>query len=96
MKAICTKFNWDYNKTDNASKLIDICFQNNLIPVYLKSKFTALQSSLRNGIPTVRNKEAAHGQGNEISEVPSYLASYLLHLTATTILFLADAEKALA
>jgi AbiJ N-terminal domain 4 len=95
MKAICKKRKWTYSETDNAKRLIEICFQNNLIPDYLQSKFTSLRSSLECGIPTVRNRTSGHGQGSEISEVPSYLASYLLHLTATTILLLADAEKAL-
>lgn len=96
MKAICTKRGWTYSDKDTANKLIEICFQNNLIPEYLQSKFTSLRSSLESGIPTVRNRTSGHGQGSDISEVPSYLASYLLHLTATTILLLADAEKALA
>ncbi len=95
MKAIYTKRGWSYNEKDTAHRLIGICFQNKLIPDYLQSKFNSLQSSLESGIPTVRNRTSAHGQGSEISEVPSYLASYLLHLTATTILLLADAEKAL-
>jgi hypothetical protein len=96
MKAICTECGWTYNDNDTAKRLIDICLQNNLIPDYLQSQFTSLRSSLESGIPTVRNRTSGHGQGSDISEVPSYLASYLLHLTATTILLLADAEKALA
>jgi hypothetical protein len=97
MKAICTKRGWAYDgKKATASNLIKICFQNNLIPDYMQLQFTSLQSSLESGIPTVRNRTSGHGQGSEISEVPSYLASYLLHLTATTILLFADAEKALA
>jgi hypothetical protein len=97
MKAICTEHRWAYDgEKATANKLIEICFKNNLIPDYLQSKFTSLRSSLECGIPTVRNRTSGHGQGSEISEVPSYLASYLLHLTATTILLLADAEKALA
>jgi AbiJ N-terminal domain 4 len=95
MKAICTKRSWTYSDKDTAKKLIDICLQEKLIPDYLQSQFTSLRSSLESGIPTLRNRTSGHGQGSEISEVPSYLASYLLHLTATTILLLTDAEKAL-
>ena len=34
-----------------------------------------------------------HGQGSQQPVVPPYLASYLLHLTATNILLLVEAEK---
>jgi hypothetical protein len=97
MKAICTKRGWAYDSEKaTASNLINICLQKKLIPDYLQSQFNSLRSSLESGIPTVRNRTSGHGQGSQISEVPSYLASYLLHLTATTVLLLADAEKALA
>jgi len=88
MKAICTKRNWTYTPKDNASKLIDICHNNNLIPSYIRS-------FLESGVPTIRNKKAAHGQGAEIIEVSEHLASYCLHLTASNLLFLANCEKQL-
>jgi hypothetical protein len=96
MKAICDKRQWAYNKSSDAAKdLIAICFQNNLIPTYLQSQYAALRTSLESGIPTVRNKNAGHGQGAVPTTIPKYLASYLVHLTATTILMLIEAEKEL-
>ncbi len=96
MKAICDKRQWAYNKTsDTAKNLINICFQNNLIPGYLQAHYAALRTSLESGIPTVRNKNAGHGQGATPTTIPQYLASYLVHLTATTILMLIEAEQAL-
>ena len=46
------------------------------------------------GAPTVRNKEAGHGQGSEPVNVPEYLAAYVLHLTASNIVLLVEAYKA--
>ncbi|EIZ1200690.1 hypothetical protein MPJ20_004679, partial [Escherichia coli] len=78
---------------DTASKLINSCLSQNLIPAYLQSQFTSLKTMLETGIPTIRNKNAGHGQGADIKEVPEELASYMLHLTATNLLFLLKCEK---
>lgn len=94
MKIICGKRGWTFKPTDTASALIGVCFTNGLIPSYLQSQFGALKSVLESGVPSVRNKQA-HGQGSQPTEAPEYLASYLLHLTASNILLLINAEKAL-
>ena len=92
LKVICSKNSWKYDKTDTAKKLIGICFDNELIPSYLQSQFTSLRSLLESGVPTVRNKEGSHGQGEQVITVPDYLSSYALHLTATNMLFLANCQ----
>ena len=51
--------------------------------------------TLLESVSTNRNKLAAHGQGTEQRVVPEYIASYTLHLTASTLLLLAKAEQAL-
>ena len=56
------------------------------------SHFSALKSTLESGLPTVRNREAGHGQGPETIVVPEYIAGYALHLTASNILLLAKAD----
>ncbi|HAI1860077.1 TPA: helix-turn-helix domain containing protein [Escherichia coli] len=93
MKAIHDKNNWKYSPNDTASKLINSCLSQNLIPAYLQSQFTSLKTMLETGIPTIRNKNAGHGQGADIKEVPEELVSYMLHLTATNLLFLLKCEK---
>jgi len=93
MKAICKKQKWLYNQLDTAKKLLDACFQNNLIPEYLQQHFSSLRSGLESGLPTVRNRLAGHGQGTQPAVVPAYLAQYLLNLTATSILMLVESEK---
>nr|WP_225225336.1 hypothetical protein [Komarekiella delphini-convector] len=95
MKIICNTQGWIYQPTDGAKKLIDVCFQNNLIPSYLQTQFTSLKQNLESGVPAVRNKNGGHGQGSQQINVPQYFAAYQLHMTASTILFLLEAEKAL-
>ena len=96
MKAICQKRQWQHDPRATAKGLLEVCFANDLIPQALQSHFGSLRAGLESGIPTVRNRLGAHGQGTEIVEVPEYLARYLIHLTATSILLLADAEKSLS
>lgn len=92
MKAICKIRNWQTNPTDTAKALIGVCFSNGLIPSYLEQQFSSLRSVLESGTPTVRNKNAGHGQGPETVTVPSYMARYALNLTAANILFLLEAH----
>ncbi|MEH2203368.1 MAG: hypothetical protein V7K53_04690 [Nostoc sp.] len=95
MKTICDIQGWTYQPGDTAKNLINLCFQNNLIPTYLQTQVTSLKSSLESGVPTMRNKNAGHGQGSQPLTVPQHFAAYQLHMTASTILFLLEAEKAL-
>ena len=95
MKSICAKRKWTYKETDTAKSLLDVCFREELIPSYLQSEFTSLRSVLESGVPTVRNKQGGHGSGPVPRSVPPHLVSYVLHLTAASILFLVEAERAL-
>lgn len=92
LKTICSQRKWPFNERDTASRLIDIVFEKGLIPAYLQSEFSALRSTLESGIPTVRNREGAHGQGEKVRDVPPYLPQYLLNLTAAAILLLVQAH----
>ena len=93
MKAICKKRRWGYGETDTAKTLLDICFKNGLVAPFWQSHFTSLRATLESGIPTVRNKTSGHGQGTELTTVPQSVVSYVLHLTATALVFLAEAEE---
>ena len=96
MKAICDMRGWQYDKDrSTAQALIKICFDNGLIPKFWESHYSSLRSLLESGVPTGRNKLGSHGQGTAPTSVPNYLAAYMLHMTATTIVFLAEAEKEL-
>ena len=93
LKIICQNRRWNYNEKDTANRLIEIVFKHNLIDPFMMSHFTALRSTLESGVPTVRNNQAAHGQGPKEIVVPEYIASYILHLTASNILLLAKANE---
>lgn len=93
MKTICKLRGWKVSSGETAKALIGACLDNGLLPTYLDSQFSSLRSLLESGVPTVRNKNAAHGQGAEPVVVPEYMARYALNLTATSILFLVEANS---
>lgn len=93
MKSIHEKHGWEYSPNDTASKLINSCLSHNLIPAYLQSQFTSLKTMLETGVPTIRNRNSGHGQGTDVKDVSEEMASYMLHLTATNLLFLSKCEK---
>ncbi len=95
MKAICKKRNWAFRQMDTAKTLIGICFENELIPTMMEAHFASMRATLESGVPTIRNKLSAHGQGASVTTVPMHYAGYMLHLTATTIQFLVESEKAM-
>ena len=47
-----------------------------------------LEQILCSGLPTVRNKEAGHGQGVEIRNVDNMLVEYAIKVSATNIVYL--------
>ena len=95
MKAICDKRGWPYNQNATATSLIKVCFDNELIPKFWDAHYSSLRSLLESGVPTGRNKSGGHGQGTRPVPVPNHLAAYMLHMTASAIVFLVEAEKQL-
>ncbi len=93
MKVICDLAGWEYPAGATAAVLIDVLFRNRLVPDFLQSEFAALRSILESGVPTVRNKSAAHGQGSVPRVVPGFLAGFVLHMTAANMLLLVAASK---
>lgn len=96
MKIICNQKGWKSKSGANATarELVSTCLQNKLIPDYLQTQFSSLENLLVSGVPTLRNKNGGHGQGDSDVSVPNYFAQYSLHMTASTILFLIEAHKA--
>ncbi|MER8672197.1 hypothetical protein NKH45_34935 [Mesorhizobium sp. M1156] len=95
MKAICDKRSWPYSSNDTASKLIGVLYDNGLVPSFWQGQLGSLRSLLESSIPTGRNKMAGHGQGSTPTNVPDHIAAYMLHMTASTLVFLTKAEEAL-
>lgn len=95
MKGICKKRNWPVPPNATASKLVQILFDNDLVPKFWQQHFAALRSTLEAGVPTARNKLGGHGQGVEVLEVPEHVVSYVIYQTASAIVFLDAAEREL-
>ena len=95
MKSICDEQKWPYNKNANAKALIKVCFDNELVPLFWQNQFTQLRLLLESGIPTGRNKLSAHGQGSKTIAIPDHLVSFMLHITASTILMLIKSHESL-
>jgi len=94
MKAICAARNWAHHANATAKPLMDILFQNKLVPPEMESHFAALRSAMESGLPTLANKTSRHGQGATPVEVPAHFAAYALHLAASNIVFLVECHKA--
>lgn len=95
MKIILDKRDWAYGKKDTSKRLIDYCLANKLIPTFWTDHFNSLSNMLTSSIGTPRNKLSGHGKGNDEIEVPEHLIQYVLHMTASTIVFLIKADEAL-
>lgn len=91
IKTIFEKREIVYEKTWPANRLIMAFFRANVVPSYLESSFANLVNILQ-GVPTIRSKESAHGEGAVPRDVPSYLAEYALNATAAAILFFVRAH----
>lgn len=96
MKAICDKRGWTYQPDATSKALIKVCFDNDLVPSFWQQQLSSLRSMLESSIPTGRNKLSGHGQGTNLTTVPDHLVAYMLHMTASTLVFLTTAEKSLA
>ena len=95
LKTICDKRSWEYDKS-TSKNLIEICFKNNLIHNFLQDEYNSLINLLKSGVPMLRNKLSAHGQGSEeLPPIPDYYAAYMIHMTASNIIFLIEAENKL-
>lgn len=90
LKVICKEKGWTFNQTDTAKKLIQLCFQNGLVPTFTQNQFTSLQNLLESGIPTIRNKLSSHGQGQTPQRVDDEMTRYGLNLTGSNIIFLIE------
>lgn len=90
MKIICQKRGWTHDANATSKGLLDVLFVNELIPKFWQQHFTSLRSSLESGIPTARNRLGGHGQGSSVTEVPPAIVSYVLHMTASAIVFLCE------
>lgn len=89
MKAICDGMGYAYDTAKSTAKdLIGILESNAFYPAYMNTHITSLRTSLESGLPTMRNKNAGHGQGAAVVNVSDEFAEYALNLAATNIVLL--------
>ena len=95
MKSICAKRTWTFDANATSKALIKVLFDEGLVPQFWSQHFSGLRAMLESGVPTARNRLGGHGQGSNVVQVPAHFVAYVLHQTASTIVFLARAEKTL-
>lgn len=96
LKTICDKRSWKYDKKSTSKDLIEICFKNKLIPNFLQDEHNSLRNLLKSGVPTLRNTLSGHGQGSKkLPPISDYYAAYMIHMTASNIIFFIEAENSL-
>jgi hypothetical protein len=95
MKIICDKRKWLYDpKSATFKDLVKVCFDNALIPPFWDNMMTHLRCLLEASVPSGRNKLGGHGQGAQVREVPDHVTAFILHMTASAIVFLREAFDA--
>ncbi|MCW2307363.1 STM4504/CBY_0614 family protein [Rhodobium gokarnense] len=96
LKEILARRGWSHDPNrDSFSKLLNVAFDNHLVPGFWQSHFAALRSTLEAGVPTARNRLGGHGQGTATREIPPHLVGYVLHMTASAIVFLVKSDETL-
>lgn len=75
IKTICDKRGWPYDPKDTSKRLIEICYQKDLVPAFWQQHMSALRGLLEGGVPTGRNKLSGHGQGSIPTEVPDHIVA---------------------
>ena len=95
MKSIAAARKWGHSANATAQPLIALMFEKQLIPSFWATHFSGIRAMLESGVPTVRNRQAGHGQGVDVVEVPRRIVAFALHQTAAAIVFLVSSEREL-
>jgi hypothetical protein len=90
LKIICELKEWQYKSTDTAKALIEVCLAKKLVPTFSQQQLTSLRVLLESGVPTIRNKQAGHGQGSNRHQVSAKLTRFSLNLTASAVVLFVD------
>jgi hypothetical protein len=95
LKAICVARSWKYDAAKAGAKdLIDTVVANGLVPAELEGHFGGLRSALTCGLPMLGNRMTRHGQGATVRPIADHLVTYGMHLAASAIVFLVQANQA--
>jgi hypothetical protein len=94
LKTICKRRKWAVQENATSKVLLDAVFANGLVPPFWQNHMAALRALLEGGVPVGRNRLSGHGQGTDRVDVPQHIAGYVMHMTASAIVFLVEAEGA--
>ena len=95
MKVICSKRKWTVDKNAPASTLVKACLDNGFISFFGKATLVALRACSNPPFqPREQAKRTRSGNGGR-PQCPGEPARYVLNMTASTILFLAEADRKL-
>ena len=93
IKIICDKNHFQYDKNAPCSKLIDTLKNNNFLHSFEDNSLNHLINLLQSSVPTYRNKMASHGQGSHKITIEPHTASYVFHMTASTLLYIINCDE---
>ena len=88
LKCICKEKKIKFKDEETSRPLIKHLIEEGFIPTYQDNYMNNLEQILCSGLPTVRKKEAGHGQGVEIRKVDNTLVEYAINMSATNIVYL--------
>ena len=95
LKIICDLEGWTYDSGDRAKELVSLVNSKGLFTRDLDKGLDTYIALLKTGLPIIRDNTARHGEGIAAKAVTAGMARYAINLTASNIVFLADAYSAL-
>lgn len=93
IKIICDLNKWPYTDRDTTGKLLNICKDNKLFEDFFDEEGKTLVKILCEGATRLRNGKTGHGSGAKEKDVPDFYVDYMIHTTATVIIFLINANE---
>lgn len=92
LKTICDQRGWQYDPKATAKALVNVVMKNGLLPAFTEMQLHGVSNVLESGVPSVRSKLAAHGQGAYLVSVEPHFVAFALHSTAANIVLLVEAH----
>jgi hypothetical protein len=95
MKIIAGKMKWAYDDTATAKKMLDVMFNNGLLPTMRDTTMKSLATMMESDVPTLRNKmpSAGHGAGEKDADIPEAFAVYIISAAAANIRLLIESYR---
>jgi len=91
MKLICAAKGYPYDsKRSTINELVGILRTQGFFPSYSQDFTNNLVKVMETGGSMVRNKQAAHGRGQDRVKADRALAAYTLHMVAANMVFLVE------